>query len=155
MTKLTIRRITSKNFDSAFRMLLYFNARWLFEKKRKATLTSINLSRLYGVVPRRHAWIVKLIANIWFQRETRGDHRSKQVSTWRVREHPRLNNQLRRILMEHSEAHREVKEEMWRIASEKNSVSVIVTTKITFDTEAEAALFIVLADAITKGDEDV
>lgn len=131
-----------KHADDFARLCLYFNRLWQWSFPQKGKDQAIPLSRLNRTVSTgRNEPLVKIAANIWFEQQTRGDSVTKTCSKWKRREHPRMNKQVLAALKELQDENITVTEELWSVASEKNTVEINLKTTITFKTNAEAAKF--------------
>lgn len=134
--------------QDAVRLLTYFNKVW--QRKKNAKIVNHPITRLQRTVRASNRFLVIFAASIWFEREFRGNNFSGKLSGWSVRQHPKVNAQMARLMKELTLQNAESVQEMWQIASQKNTVEVVVKTKTTFKDEEQASLFASLLNAMSK-----
>lgn len=127
--------------DDALRLMVYFNKVWQRTMKTPDKIVSHPLSRLYNTVRPCNRFLVLFAANIWFERAFRGNSLSRKLSGWYRRKTPRLNRQTSRLVKDLMTLNSDAVQEMWTIASQKNTVEVVVKTSVTFANEEQADLF--------------
>ena len=147
MTNLNIFKWNSKRHLADFtRLALYFNCVW--QRHNGKDTYSCPLTRLRRLVAPRNAPLVKFAASIWFYQLSRGSNLTNQVSKWGVRNHPRLNPQAIKAMLEMSAHNIDVIEEAWAVAAQKNTVEVTLKTVIAFTTPEAAQRFEALAKTL-------
>ncbi len=142
-----------KHSSDAVKLLTYFNRLWQYSLPKKDALVYIPLTRLYKTLTSgKNRFLAPLIANIWFQRQTRGSSIDHKVSSWTRRDHPLMNQHLLRILTETKAFNVEVTESVWKCAAEKNTVEIseTVKTKIIFPSDLHAQAFAEAAVELMK-----
>lgn len=124
------------------RLALYFNRLWLWALPGNRYVQHIPLSRLYRTLSsKRNAPLVKLVANIWFEQQSRGSNYTGMCSRWHPRPQPRLNRTILDALIAVAHANKGAVDEMWRVAGENNKVEVVITTTITLPASIDALKF--------------
>ena len=157
MPKLQLVKVTKKQINLFSSMLVYFNGQKLRAQRRAKLVTSpqdyihpISLSGIYESlkITSPHKPIVKMAANVFFERAYRGNSITKQCSGWRIREHPRLNPQIRKLLPELFEANAEFIQQVSSVVM-GNDNSVTITTKFQFQNPEQASTFAALMQALS------
>lgn len=125
--------------DDALRLLTYFNKVW--QRSKNKQVVNHPLTRIALTVKPCNKFLVRFIANIWFEHMFRGNNLTGKCSGWAVRKSPKLNKQMAKLVKTLTELNTGAVEEMWTVAAQKNTVEVVISTKVTFENEEQAALF--------------
>lgn len=157
MPTLTYFKYTPERHAKDFeRLALYFNRMWQWAKPQKRD-HAIPLSRLNRTLTlKRNQPLVKMVANIWFEQKSRGNNipGKASCSVWERRASPKITKQMMRALKDLNDANVAVVEEMWQIASEKNSVEVSLKTSVKFPTIEAAELFHAQVEAMLNAEPE-